>query len=62
LVQGKQPIASFSFPIQKRAPRGVPKISLTVRVSASGAMSVTLSEPGTTNVLDRDGMLVRVVS
>lgn len=61
LVQGSDPIASFSFPIQQRAPRGVPKLSLTVRVATNGAFSVTISEPGTTNVLDRGAMAVRVL-
>jgi molecular chaperone DnaK (HSP70) len=62
LVQGKDSIASFSFPIQQRASRGVPKISLTVRVATNGAMSITLSEPGTTNALDRDAMMVHILS
>jgi hypothetical protein len=62
LVDGTTPIVSFEFPIQKRGPRGVPKIALTVRVSASGAMSLTLAEPGTSNILDRDGLSVSVAS
>ena len=61
LVQGNDPITSFAFPIHQRAPRGVPKISLTVRVSTNGEMSLTLLEPGTTNALDRDALRVRVV-
>jgi hypothetical protein len=62
LVQGERLLASFPFPIRKRAPRGVPKIALTVRVAESGAMSLTLVEPGTDNALDRDGIDVMVAS
>jgi len=61
LVQGEASLASFGFPIRKRAPRGVPKIALTVRVAESGAMSLTLAETGTDNVVDRDGMSVMLV-
>jgi len=61
LVQAGRPIAQFKFRIQKRGPRGVPKLALTVRVATDGAMSITVSEPGTTNVLDRDQLRVRVV-
>ncbi len=60
LAQGERELASFGFPIRQRGPRGVPKIALTVRVAESGAMSVTLTEPGTDNALDRDGMLAEV--
>jgi hypothetical protein len=62
LLRCERPLASFPFPIRKRAPRGVPKIALTVRVAESGAMSLTLAEPGTDNVLDRDGIDVTVAS
>lgn len=61
LVQGAEPIVHFRFPIQRRGPRGVPKLTLTVRVSTDGAMSVTVTEPGTENAIDRDGLRVRVV-
>lgn len=61
LVQGAEPVVRFRFPIQKRAPRGVPKLALTVRVATDGAMSITVTEPGTSNVIDRDQLRVRVV-
>lgn len=61
LVQGSEPVVHFRFPIQKRGPRGVPKLALTVRVASDGAMSITVAEPGTTNILDRDQLRVRVV-
>lgn len=61
LVQGSSPIVEFKFPIQKRGPRGVPKLALTVRVATDGAMSVTVAEPGTPNIIDRDQLRVRVV-
>ena len=74
LVQGTTPLADFRFPIAARAPRGVPKIALTVRVSAGGAMSLTVSE-GSSHVdgsaaggtpqaktVDHDGIRVRVVA
>ncbi|MEO7114070.1 MAG: hypothetical protein ABI183_26755, partial [Polyangiaceae bacterium] len=61
LVEGKTSLVRFDFPLKQRGPRGVAKIALTVRVSATGAMSLTLSEQGTTNVLDREGVAVRVV-
>jgi hypothetical protein len=61
IVQGSDPIVHFRFPIQKRGPRGVPKLALTVRVAVDGAMSITVAEPGTTNVVDRDQLRVRVV-
>ncbi|HEY1957792.1 MAG TPA: Hsp70 family protein [Polyangiaceae bacterium] len=54
MMQGERELARFAFPIRQRAPRGVPKIALTVRVSESGAMSLTLAEPGTDNVMDYD--------
>ena len=62
LVQGEEAIVSFKFPIQKRGPRGVPKIALTVRVSLEGEMSITLAEPGTSNIVDREGLRVRLVT
>ena len=62
LMQGNEPIVSFTFPLEQRAPRGVPKIALTVRVSENGAMSLTLSEPGTRNTLDREGLTARVLA
>lgn len=61
LVQGATPLVRFRFPIEKRGPRGVPKLALTVRVAIDGAMSLTVTEPGTKNVVDRDGVRVRVV-
>ena len=61
LVQGAEKLADVHFPIQKRGPRGVPKLELTVRVASDGAMSVTVREPGTTNALDRDQIRVRVI-
>ncbi len=61
-VQGDTPIVSLRFPIQQRASRGVPMIALTVRVSATGAMSLTLVEPGSDNILDRDGLTARVLA
>ena len=60
LVQGSEPVVRFRFPIQKRGPRGVPTLGLTVRVAVDGAMSVTVSEPGTSHVVDRDELRVRV--
>ena len=54
MVQGDRSLASFAFPIRQRAPRGVPRIALTVRVAESGAMSLTLAEPGTDNAMDYD--------
>jgi hypothetical protein len=62
LVEGTTRVVSLKFPIQKRGPRGVPKIALTVRVSAGGAMSLTLAELGTSNTLDREGLSVSVLS
>ena len=61
LVQASEPVVRFPFPIQKRGPRGVPKLALTVRVAADGAMSITVAEPGTNNIVDRDQLRVRVV-
>jgi molecular chaperone DnaK (HSP70) len=61
LVQGATEVASLRFPIHQRGPRGVPKITLTVRVSATGALSLTVAEPGTQNIVDHVGQNVRVV-
>jgi molecular chaperone DnaK (HSP70) len=61
LVQGTEPVVHLRFPIQKRGPRGVPKLVLTVRVAPDGATSITVAEPGTSNVVDRDQLRVRVV-
>jgi hypothetical protein len=60
LVQGTTQLARFEFPLRARAPRGVPKIGLTVRVAARGEMSLTLIETGTDNALDRAGLTARV--
>ena len=60
IVQGSTSVTRFEFPIQKRAPRGVPKIALTVRVTTRGELSLTLSEPGTSNILDRGGLAVLI--
>lgn len=60
LVQGTEPVAKFDFPIERRAPRGVPRLALTVRVAVDGAMSITVTEPGTKNAIDREGLRVRV--
>ena len=54
MVQGARELARFAFPIRQRGPRGVPTIALTVRVAESGAMSLTLAEPGTDNAMDYD--------
>lgn len=62
LMQGTATLARFDFPILARGPRGVPKIALTVRVSAGGDMSLTLTEPGTGNALDRAGLSARVMA
>jgi hypothetical protein len=61
LVQGAEPVVHFRFPIEKRGPRGVPKLTLTVRVAEDGAMSITVTEPGTSNVIDRDQLRVRLM-
>ena len=61
LVQGQEPVVRFRFPIQNRGPRGVPKLALTVRVAPDGAMSITVAEPGTSNVVDRAELRVRIV-
>jgi molecular chaperone DnaK (HSP70) len=60
IVQGSTSVTRFEFPIQKRAPRGVPKIGLTVRVTTRGELSLTLAEPETTNILDRGGLAVLI--
>jgi molecular chaperone DnaK (HSP70) len=59
IVQGETTVAQFVFPISTRAPRGVPKIGLTVRVSTTGELSLTLTE-GTTNIVDHGPHLVAV--
>ncbi len=61
LVQGATTLADVRFPIAARAPRGVPKIALTVRVSAEGAMSLTVSD-GPGRAVDHDGISARVVA
>ena len=61
LVQGTETLVRFRFPIEKRGPRGVPKLALTVRVASDGAMSITVAEPGTKNIVDRDQLRVHVV-
>jgi molecular chaperone DnaK len=60
LVQGETSIVELEFPILARVPRGVPKISLTVRVSSAGELSLTFKEPETTNILDRGGLAVLI--
>ncbi len=61
LVEGESPIGSFAFPLEQRKPRGTVMVALTVRVSTTGAMSLTLTERATKNALDRDGFTVRVL-
>lgn len=60
LFEGSRALVGFWFPIRQRAPRGVPKIGLTVRIAETGALGLTVSEPGTENVVDRDGLSVTV--
>ncbi|HEX4512215.1 MAG TPA: hypothetical protein VH054_01730 [Polyangiaceae bacterium] len=60
IVQGSTSVTKLEFPISTRAPRGVPKIGLTIRVSTTGELSLTLTEPGTTNALDRGGLTVLI--
>ncbi len=60
IVQGSTSVMKLEFPISTRAPRGVPKIGLTVRVSTAGELSLTLTEPETTNALDRGGARVLI--
>ena len=60
IVQGTTPLTRLEFPIQKRGPRGIIKITLTLRVSLSGELSLSLIEQGTSNVLDRGGLAVLI--
>jgi molecular chaperone DnaK (HSP70) len=60
LVQGQTSVIELVFPLTVRAPRGVPKIGLTIRVSTAGELSLTVSEPETSNVLDRGGLAVLI--
>jgi len=60
IVQGSTSVTRFEFPIEKRAPRGVPKIGLTVRVTTRGELSLSLIEAGTSNALDRGGLTVLI--
>jgi molecular chaperone DnaK (HSP70) len=60
IVQGPTSVTELVFPITKPAPRGVPKISFTVRVSTVGELSLTLIEPETSNALDRGGLTVLI--
>ncbi len=61
IVSGDRPLIAFSFPLEQRKPRGVVLVALTVRVSATGALSLTLTEKGTKNAADRDCPAVRVL-
>jgi hypothetical protein len=60
IVQGSTSVVQLVFPISARAPRGVPKIGLTVRVSTAGELSLTLEERETSNILDRGGLAVLI--
>ena len=60
IVQGSTSVTRFEFPIEKRAPRGVAKIGLTVRVTTRGELSLSLIEAGTSNALDRGGLTVLI--
>jgi hypothetical protein len=61
-VQGSTTLTDFEFPITHRGPRGTLKIALTVRVAQSGAFSLTVAEPGTNNIMDKDAVPARVES
>jgi len=60
IVQGSTSVTRFEFPIEKRGPRGVPKIGLTVRVTTAGELSLSLIEAETSNALDRGGLTVLI--
>jgi len=60
IVQGSTSVTRFEFQIEKRGPRGVPKIGLTVRVTTAGELSLSLIEAETSNALDRGGLTVLI--
>jgi len=57
-----RPLAEIVFPVRQRAPRGVVKITLALRVGADGKVSLSLVEEGTDNRLERHDLSVAVAS
>jgi molecular chaperone DnaK (HSP70) len=53
-------LANLVLPIRSRAPRGVPRVQLTVTVDARGALRLKMEEIGTDNVYERSDLLVPV--
>lgn len=55
-------LANMVLPVLARAPRGVPRVQLTVTVDAEGRLSLRMEETGTTNIFERRDLLVPVSS
>jgi molecular chaperone DnaK (HSP70) len=52
----------IAHPIIARAPTGVPKLQLTVSLTAEGHLSVRMVELGTDNIFEHRGLLIAVSS
>jgi molecular chaperone DnaK (HSP70) len=50
----------ITHPIHARAPTGIPKLQLTLTITAEGRLGVRMEELGTSNVFEREGLLVAV--
>jgi hypothetical protein len=48
------------LPIRARAPRGVPRVQLTLTVDVRGILGLRMEEIGTNNVFERSDLLVPV--
>ena len=55
-------LANLVLPILARAPRGVPRVQLTVTIDARGRLTLRMEETGTDNVFERQDLLVPVSS
>jgi molecular chaperone DnaK len=55
-------LVNLVLPIVARAPRGVPRVQLTVAVDATGRLSLRMEEIGTMNAFERCDLLVPVAN
>ena len=55
-------LSNVVLPILARAPRGVPRVQLTVTVDVEGRLTLRMEETGTDNIFERRDLMVPVSS
>ena len=60
LVYGAKDLTKVVFPLQARKPRGVPMVTLFLKVDAAGTLTAFITEQGTTNTTKREGLALEL--